>query len=97
MGLAVASQWLWTFVMIEITPTGIANIGWKLYLIFALFNALFVPLVYFLVPETAGFNLEAVDFYFMDGRTNPVDGANAMSGRYSYFSLYNPYNVEDLV
>ncbi|RFU24123.1 hypothetical protein B7463_g12215, partial [Scytalidium lignicola] len=81
MGLAVASQWLWTFVMIEITPVGIANIGWKLYLIFAIFNACFVPLVYFFVPETAGFSLEDVDFYFMDRSTNPVKGADHMRQR----------------
>lgn len=78
MGLAVASQWLWTFVMILITPVGISNIGWKLYLIFAIFNACFVPLTYFFVPETAGFSLEAVDFYFMDRTTSPVKGADAM-------------------
>jgi hypothetical protein len=78
MGLAVASQWLWTFVMILITPVGISNIGWKLYLIFAIFNACFVPLTYLFVPETAGFSLEAVDFYFMDRTTDPIKGANAM-------------------
>ncbi|KAH8811088.1 general substrate transporter [Xylogone sp. PMI_703] len=78
MGLAVASQWLWTFVMIEITPVGIANIGYKLYIIFAIFNACFVPLVYFFVPETAGFSLEDVDFYYMDRSVDPVTGANRM-------------------
>lgn len=28
-GLAVALQWLWDFVLLQVTPIGIANIGWK--------------------------------------------------------------------
>lgn len=64
--------------MIEITPIGIANIGWKLYIIFAIFNACFVPLVYLFVPETAGFSLETVDLYFMDRTVNPIKGAARM-------------------
>jgi hypothetical protein len=74
LGLAVASQWLWTFAMILITPVGIRNIGWRMYLIFAIFNECFVPFTYFFVPETAGISPEAVDFYFMDHDINPVWG-----------------------
>jgi hypothetical protein len=78
MGLAVACQWLWNFVMLEVTPTGIANIGWKFYIVFAVFNAAFVPIVYFLYPETAGLSLEAVDLLFMDRSRSPVASANAL-------------------
>ena len=67
--------------MIEITPIGIATIGWKLYIIFAVFNACFVPLVYFFVPETAGFSLEAVDYYFIDRSMDPITGADQMKKR----------------
>jgi len=74
----VACQWLWDFVMLEITPTGIANLGWRFYIIFAVFNAAFVPLVYFFFPETAGFDLEAVDLFFMDKDTDPVVSANRL-------------------
>ena len=62
--------------MLEITPPGIANIGWRLYIIFAVFNAAFVPIVYFLVPETAGFGLEAVDLTFMDRGVGPIEKAD---------------------
>ena len=78
MGLAVACQWLWNFVMLEITPPGIANIGWRLYIIFAIFNAAFVPIVYFLAPETAGFGLEAVDLTFMDRDVGPIEKADEL-------------------
>jgi MFS family permease len=32
MGFAVGCQWLWNFTMIYVTPIGIANIGWKMYI-----------------------------------------------------------------
>lgn len=78
MGLAVGCQWIFNFLMIEVTPVGIANIGWKFYLVFAVFNALFVPIVHFLVPETAGLTLETIDLIFMDQNMNPVQSANAL-------------------
>ena len=39
-GVAVgaASQWLFNFVMSQMTPHAIANIGWRTFLIFAIFN-----------------------------------------------------------
>lgn len=33
------------------TPTAIANTGWKIYLLFCIMLALSIPFVYFLVPE----------------------------------------------
>ncbi|KAL4960451.1 sugar transporter [Aspergillus stella-maris] len=71
-GLATAFLWLSTFIVIEIVPVAIANIGWRTYIIFAAFNLAFVPMVYFLYPETAGFSLEAVDLAFMDHGVSPV-------------------------
>lgn len=52
------------FIVVEITPPGIANIGWKFYIIFALLNAAFVPVIYCFFPETRGIPLEAVDYLF---------------------------------
>jgi sugar porter (SP) family MFS transporter len=39
-GIAIgaASQWLFNFVMSQMTPHAIANIGWRTFLIFAIFN-----------------------------------------------------------
>lgn len=64
--------------MIEIVPIAIANIGWRTYIIFAAFNLAFVPMIYFLYPETAGFSLEAVDLAFMDPDTPPVKRADEL-------------------
>lgn len=65
-------------MVIEIVPIAIDNIGWRTYIIFAAFNLAFVPMVYFLYPETAGFSLEAVDLAFMDRSTSPVKKADEL-------------------
>jgi len=64
--LAVVSQWLWTFLVVEITPPMITNIGYKSYIIFAVINFITIPVVYFFFPETSRMPLEAVDLLFAD-------------------------------
>ena len=49
------------------TPPAIANISWRVFIIFAIFNALWVPLVYAFFPETKGLELEDVDHIFEKG------------------------------
>ncbi|KAF2679419.1 general substrate transporter [Lentithecium fluviatile CBS 122367] len=61
---ATATNWLFGFVCTQFTPTGIQNIGYGFYLIFAIFNLLFIVVVYFLYPETAGRTLEDLNAYF---------------------------------
>ncbi|WPG97487.1 general substrate transporter [Acrodontium crateriforme] len=62
--LGTATNWIFNFMVVEITPIGIQNLGWKFYILWTVFNGLFVPLVYFFYPETAGRTLEDLDYYF---------------------------------
>lgn len=62
--LSVVWQWLITFLVVEITPVGIANIGWKLYVVFCILNWASIFVVWFYYPETAGKTLESIDFLF---------------------------------
>lgn len=50
---STSATWLFTFVVAEITPPAISNIGWKTYVIFAVLNVSFIPLVYFFYPEVS--------------------------------------------
>ncbi|KAI5477836.1 hypothetical protein MNV49_005920 [Pseudohyphozyma bogoriensis] len=62
--LATSTNWIINFAVVKIMPISISNIGWKTYIIFACFNASFVPVIYFFYPETAGKSLEEIDEIF---------------------------------
>lgn len=65
-GLGFAGIWVWffNFVIVEWTPTAIQNIGYKYYIILAVFNVAMIPIFYYCAPETRGKTLEEMDFYF---------------------------------
>ncbi|KAJ9634208.1 hypothetical protein H2199_009092 [Coniosporium tulheliwenetii] len=63
--LATASNWIFTFLVVEITPVSINSIKWRTYIYFAIFNAAFLPLVWFFYPETQNLSLEQVDKLFV--------------------------------
>jgi sugar porter (SP) family MFS transporter len=66
-GLAMGNicYWLFQFMIVEITPVAITNIGYKFYVILAVFNFCIAVVVYFFVPETMGLSLEEIDFHFV--------------------------------
>lgn len=78
--IGVSSNWLWNFTVVMISPIIINRLAWKAYLIFMATNIVFVPIIYFLYPETGNLRLEDVDFIFSDG-DNPVKVAREMNKR----------------
>ncbi|KAL8768628.1 MAG: hypothetical protein Q9209_005187 [Squamulea sp. 1 TL-2023] len=64
--LGTATNWAMNFMVVEITPIGIQNLQWKFYIIWTIFNASFVPIVYLFYPETADRTLEDIDRLFRD-------------------------------
>ncbi len=55
---------IFTFLVVEITPISFASIGWRTYIYFGVFNFCFLPLIYFLYPETKNLSLEQIDRLF---------------------------------
>ena len=62
--LATASNWIFTFLVVEITPVSIDSIRWRTYIYFAIFNVAFIPLIWFFYPETRNLSLEQIDLLF---------------------------------
>ncbi|KAI0024435.1 general substrate transporter [Xylariomycetidae sp. FL0641] len=62
--LGTATNWIVNFMVVEITPVGIASLGWRFYIIWTVFNLSFVPVVYLFYPETAARTLEDIDRFF---------------------------------
>lgn len=54
------------FMVVEITPIGIESLGWQFYIIWTVFNAAFVPIVYLFYPETSDRTLEDIDRLFRE-------------------------------
>lgn len=54
--------------VVEITPIGIQSLQWKFYIIWTVFNASFVPIVYLFYPETSDRTLEDIDRLFRDNQ-----------------------------
>jgi hypothetical protein len=63
--VSTASNWITNYVIVQITPIGIKNLGWKFYLIFFAINLVAVGFIYWFIPETAGMSLETVDELFI--------------------------------
>lgn len=62
--LATAANWLSNFVVVLVTPYLFFDTTWRTYIVFAVLNFVFVPILYFLYPETGGRSLEEVDVVF---------------------------------
>lgn len=63
-GISTASNWVFNFMVVMITPVAFDSIDSYTYTIFAAINALMVPAVYFFFPETSGRTLEEIDEIF---------------------------------
>lgn len=65
--ISTATNWIINYVVVQVTPPGINNIGWKFYIVFAVLNTLWLPIIYLFFPETKGLALEDVDRLFAKG------------------------------
>ncbi|KAI0427744.1 hexose carrier protein [Xylaria sp. FL1042] len=67
-GAAVATMtdWITNFLVVEVTPIGIQNLGWRFYIIWTVINAVTLPLIWAFFPETANRSLEDLDAYYRD-------------------------------
>lgn len=55
--LATTSDWIFNYLIVQITPISIANIGWKTYLIFFVLNVVFGITVWLFYPDTSDVRL----------------------------------------
>lgn len=62
--LATASDWIFNYMIVQITPVSISNIRWKTYMIFFCLNIFFAFVVWAFYPETSGRTLEEIDLLF---------------------------------
>jgi hypothetical protein len=61
---AAGSNWFWNFMVARFTPQMFATMGYGVYFFFASLMILSIIFVWFLIPETKGIPLEAMDRLF---------------------------------
>ncbi|KAI4524662.1 general substrate transporter [Schizophyllum commune Loenen D] len=66
--VATASNWISNYCVVQATPPGIENLGWKFYLIWMSFNIIFVPLIWLVYPETSNRHLEDIDRLYRENQ-----------------------------
>ncbi|KAF6811623.1 Sugar transporter STL1-like protein 1 [Colletotrichum sojae] len=79
--LSTCSNWLSNFLIVMITPPAFANLGYRTYVMFAVFNAAIIPCVWLWFPEPKGRSLEELDIIFASAHAdgvNPVKRAKEM-------------------
>ncbi|KAH2670799.1 hypothetical protein KXV66_008369 [Aspergillus fumigatus] len=62
--VGAASQWLFNFMMSQVTPHAIENIGWRMFLMFAIFNYSIIGYSWFFLRETSRHSLEEMQNVF---------------------------------
>ncbi|KAF2156441.1 sugar transporter STL1 [Myriangium duriaei CBS 260.36] len=87
--LATSANWIINFMVVQVTPVGITNIGWKYYIIYAVFNACFVPIMYLYYPETRGLELEEVDRLFATESARRILDVEDEKGGAEHFEVEN--------
>jgi hypothetical protein len=66
--IAMATNWICNYMVAQVTPPGIANLGYKFWIIWAVLCFSFIPITYFFYPETSHRTLEDIDRYFAEHR-----------------------------
>ncbi|VEU22057.1 DEKNAAC103066 [Brettanomyces naardenensis] len=62
--VSTCTNWICNFTVVMFTPIFINETRWGCYLFFAIVNFLYVPIIFFFYPETAGRSLEEIDIMF---------------------------------
>ncbi|KAI4800580.1 hexose carrier protein [Aureobasidium sp. EXF-8845] len=62
--IAMVVNWLFVYVVVLITPSAIANISWRFYIIFAVLNFAWAPIIWYFYIETKELSLEEIDLMF---------------------------------
>ncbi|OAA56308.1 General substrate transporter [Niveomyces insectorum RCEF 264] len=63
--IATASDWIFNYMIVQLTPIMIHNISWKSYMIFFVLNFVFGVVIWLFYPETTGKTLEELDSIFL--------------------------------
>ncbi|CAN6674826.1 galactose transporter [Trichomonascus vanleenenianus] len=63
-GVATATNWMFNYIIVLITPIAAQNIGYRYYIIYVVFNFVAAAVAHFFYVETKNMSLEELDTFF---------------------------------
>jgi sugar porter (SP) family MFS transporter len=67
--ISACSNWLFNFLVAEVTPHAMKNIGYRYYIVYACISAFAFVVSFFFFPETKGRTLEEIDEIFIRSKS----------------------------
>jgi sugar porter (SP) family MFS transporter len=95
--MSTAANWLVNYAVVQIAPVAFHTIGYRTYIIFAVFNFFIVPVIYFFYPETGFRSLEEVDVIFYNANQQPKPWFNVRKIAANEPLWYNKNNSDGQV
>lgn len=89
MSIAASSNWMNNFIVGQVTPRMLSNIGYKTFIVFGIFAFVGGLFIIFGVPETAGRTLEEMDEVFGDTERTAAADAERLSRIHRQLGLDN--------
>lgn len=85
--MSTFSNWIFNFLVAEVTPVAFATISWRYYLVYVGTNSLSFATFYLFAPETKGRTLEDIDAFFVGAKNalQPVKVAKNMPPGYGVY------------
>lgn len=85
--ISTSANWLFNFLIVMITPVSFKSIGYQTYIIFAVLNASFIPIIWAFFPETKRRSLEELDLIFAESSEGKWFRYDKMMTSSCYLSL----------
>lgn len=89
--MSASANWLFNFLLAEVTPVGFANIAYRYYIVYACISAFAAIVLGLFYPETKGRSLEEIDEIFLQSHSiwDPVRVARELP-------MHMPLDLEDI-
>ncbi|CAN6622831.1 hexose transporter Hxt15p [Trichomonascus vanleenenianus] len=80
---AAATQWAFNFMISKVVPIGVQTLGWRLFLMFAIFNFVILAFTWFFIKETKGISMEEMENLFGSAAAIDIDEVHGNADKFA--------------
>lgn len=93
--IATSSNWIFNFLIVMITPPAFSSIAYQTYIIFAVLNMAFIPVIWAFFPETKRRGLEEMDLIFAEANDQGFWSAKYFMTHACRLSITKPHMTSE--